>query len=283
MKRSGGRILVICLVIAGLCLSTGGNRPAQANGDTNLAIGATVLGVIAVPVLAYAVYRNLPSHQEQPKFPGEFYVAAYLGASLVPSQDLKYENGAILLGGASISPFTTGANKFQPGVVGGLKLGYFWDKIPYLGVEFETNFNPNRVRRQAVSLSPAVVGSSQGILPDDNWVAWTMAAHIVGRYGFLPDQEVPFGRLQPYLGIGPGFVVLYDEHDAAKNFAIDVMAGLRYMMLKNVSAFVEYKYSHQFDVEMETHDILVPAGVIRGTAHLPYDSHKIVAGFAYHF
>jgi len=61
------------------------------------------------------------------------------------------------------------------------------------------------------------------------------------------------------------------------------------MMLKNVSAFVEYKYSHQFDVEMESHVFVHVAangalGTLQwGTAHLTYDSHRIVLGVAYHF
>ena len=41
------------------------------------------------------------------------------------------------------------------------------------------------------------------------------------------------------------------QNDSAKNFAIDAMAGIRYMLLKNISAFVEYKYNHQFSPEME--------------------------------
>jgi opacity protein-like surface antigen len=83
--------------------------------------------------------------------------------------------------------------------------------------------------------------------------------------------------------------MIYDEVDAAKNFAIDAMAGVRYMLLKNVSAFVEYKYSHQFDVELDSHAFVPVAAngalgtLQRGTAHFDYDSHRVVLGVAYHF
>jgi opacity protein-like surface antigen len=284
MKYALAKGPVCILVILGVLLMTGGKRPALGGqGETTLAIGATVIGVIGTSALAYGIWRNRPSQQgrEQPRFfSGEFYVGGYVGGSLVQDTDLKFEAGIVPAGG-NVTAFK---QKFEPAVVGGLKFGYFCQQIPYLGLEAETNFARNYVRNQQVTLSRPVQGTTQAILPNDNWVAWTMALHIVGRYGFLPDKEVPFGRLQPYVGIGPGLVILYDEVDAAKNFAIDVMAGLRYMMLKNVSAFVEYKFSHQFDVELESHSFIPQGGTLqRGTATFDYDSHRIVCGVAYHF
>jgi opacity protein-like surface antigen len=286
MKPGLGKSLACILVILGLMLPPGGVKPVLAGeGATATAVAASIFGVIGTTAIAYGVWRNRPSQQDKPKepglFPGEFYVGGYLGASLVPNTDLKFNN-LVPEGGGRV---TAKNQKFNnPVVVGGVKIGYFLKSIPYLGFEIETNAAANRVRHQQVGLSRPVQGFTQAILPNDSWVTWTSALHIVGRYGFLRDQEVPFGRLQPYVGIGPGFVVIYDEVDAAKNFAIDLMAGVRYMMLKNVSAFVEYKFSHQWDVELESHALVTPAGTVqRGTATFNYDSHRIVAGVAYHF
>ncbi len=290
MRSIPGKNLACLLVILSLVFLPAGGKPAVAGqGDTTLAVGASVIGVIGTSAILYGLWRNRPSQQGKEKepglFPGEFYVGGYLGASLVQSTDLKFDDGIFPAGGT----LNTSKQKFEPSAVGGLKFGYFLQSLPYLGLEAETNYARNYVREQRVTLSRPVLGTTQAILPADNWSTWTLALHIVGRYGFLPDQEVPFGRLQPYVGLGPGLVMVYDEVDAAKNFAIDAMAGLRYMLLKNVSAFVEYKFSHQFDVELDSHAFVPVAAngtalyLQRGTAHFTYDSHRIVMGVAYHF
>jgi opacity protein-like surface antigen len=107
-----------------------------------------------------------------------------------------------------------------------------------------------------------------------------MAFHFVGRYGFLPDQEVPFGRLQPYVGIGPGLVVLYAEADSAKNFGLELEAGLRYMFTKHLGGFVEYKFSKQWGVELESQQLVSLPAV---TTEFDFARHQVVAGLAYHF
>ena len=175
-------------------------------------------------------------------------------------------------------------NKFDTSLTGGVKLGYFFHSIPYLGLEAESSVNNSYVNRRSLSTSRPILGYSQAAVPNDFWINWTTALHIVGRYGFLPDQEVPFGRLQPYVGIGPAIIVLYEEVDSAKNFGIDVMAGVRYMFTKHIGAFVEYKYNHHWAAEIEAHPFYLPNGAEgRGTATLDFDCHKVVAGVAYHW
>jgi opacity protein-like surface antigen len=263
--------------------------PTRAADETNnvLYVGVGVVGLLAATAIGYGLYETKMRPDQPRLLDGEFYGGAYLGASFAPSQDLSYNNGATFNNGitrTSSQKFKVLNNSFTTGVMGGLKFGYFFKSIPYLGLEGETNVSPNRVRAQARSVSPAVLGSSRVIMPAKDWINWTSALHLVGRYGFFKDSEVPFGRLQPYVGIGPAVVAMYDQEDSAKNFAIDAMAGIRFMMLKNVSAFVEYKYNHQFSPEMEGHQVVVNNFSGQGTATLSgYDLHRVIFGVTYHW
>ena len=219
---------------------------------------------------------------------GEFYAGGFMGMAFTPSQNLKYLDGFTLNTGGTPttfgSPATLFNNKFNNSFVGGVKLGYFTHTIPYLGWEVESMANNSYVNRRTLSTNRPIQGFNQAAVPNDFWVNWTTGLHLVGRYGFFPDKEVPFGRLQPYVGIGPAFTVLYEEVDSAKNFGLDVMAGMRYMFTKHISAFVEYKFNRQWAVEIDAHPFYLPNGTEgRGVATLDFDSHKVVAGVAYHW
>ena len=257
--------------------------------QTDLAIGCTILGLLATPLIAYGVYENLPSRQGKERLlNGEFYAGGFMGVAFTPSQNLNYLSGFNLNpGGSPVTsegPATLFSNKFNNSFTGGFKIGYFTHTVPYLGLEVESLANNSYVNRRTLSTNRPIQGFNQAAVPNDFWVNWTTALHIVGRYGFLPDKEVPFGRLQPYVGIGPAFIVLYEEVDSAKNFGIDVMAGLRYMFTKHIGAFVEYKYNHQWAVEIESHPFYLPNGTEgRGFATLDFDCHKVVAGLSYHW
>jgi opacity protein-like surface antigen len=285
-RRKWGLKFAVLLLTAGFLMPA--PTPALAL-NTNLAIGCTILGLIATPVMAYGVYENLPSRRGKERLlNGEWYAGGYMGVAFTPSQTLKYLDGFDQnTGGTPVTsegPVKLFSNKFSNSFVGGLKLGYFTHTIPYLGWEVESSANNSYVNRRTLSTSRPLQGFNQAAVPNDFWVNWTTALHLVGRYGFFPDKEVPFGRLQPYVGIGPAFTVLYEEVDSAKNFGVDVMAGVRYMFTKHISAFVEYKFNYQWAVEIETHPFYLPNGTEgRGTATLDYDSHKVVAGVAYHW
>ncbi len=279
--------LGLIIVLITVCFLTPGPKGAAlANtGSTATAVGASIVGVLGVSAIGYVLWKNRPSQHEEGKDPwehkglGDRYVAVFMCAALVPSSSWDFQQG--ITGGA----VKVSNQRYTPGVLGGLKFGYFCDYFPWLGVELETNFTRNDIRDHNVTLSRPVQATNMAYMKGVEFYNWTiMALYLKARYGFFPDKEVPFGRLQPYVGIGPGVVVIFAATDSAKNFSLEAMAGVRYMILKNISAFVEYKFSKQWDVELESQTFNPIGGTLqRGTAHFDFDSHKIAVGVAYHF
>jgi opacity protein-like surface antigen len=168
-------------------------------------------------------------------------------------------------------------------VIGGLKFGRFFDCLPWFGIEGETSLSRNNIRGNQGRISPPPPGGPNNLFAGSDWfIDWTMQLSLMARRGFLKDKEVNFGRLQPYLGIGPGFEVVYFTHDSAKNLAIEAQAGVRYMVTEKIGLFCEYKFSYQFAVEYQD----LPAGKqVPATSSWSFDlpHHRFVLGVSYHF
>jgi opacity protein-like surface antigen len=269
-------VTIICL------LTPGATRPAGAvSGDRILQMTVPVIGIWATSAIVHYLWKNSPAQRAQGYRenlgPGEWYVAAYTGLSHLPRTDWNFYRRF----SAPLRERTAREVCSEPGIVGGLKFGRYFDSLPWLGMEMEMNFSRHAIREQSVSISPSLpAGPTKLRLPRYRFYIWDMQVNLLARYGFLQDKEVTFGRLQPYLGIGPGFEVLYGITDSAKNFAVETLAGIRYMCTKNIALYCEYKFSYQFEVEIE-HVSIPPYG--SGTVMLDVPHHRIVFGVAYHF
>src|SRR5208337_4001808 len=289
----------LCLAVAILgfftfCLIPYPGSRALANQlGTNLEVTAVPAASVAVLSLGgYMLWKNRLSQPPDAegmigyRGPGEFYFGGFMGASLVNTANWSWEP---IEAPSGLQTQTASKNvKTDPGPAGGLKVGYFFDRIPYLGLEGEGSIASNYRPRQQVAVKPPISNGPVFTEGQGNLI-WIMAFHIVGRYGFLPDKEVPFGRLQPYIGIGPDVGVLYFQNDSAKNFGMDGEAGLRYMFTKNIAAFVEFDYMKQWDVQLGVQHLssggmrFVSAGPPFGSGegksvHFDVDNQKIVGG-----
>ena len=95
--------------------------------NTDLAVGCTILGLLATPVIGYGIWRNLPQNRgHEGYFNGEFYAGGFLGAAITPSQNLSYSDGFSLNNGITLSsqgPATLFNNNFSTSLIGGIKFG----------------------------------------------------------------------------------------------------------------------------------------------------------------
>jgi opacity protein-like surface antigen len=275
-------VTIVSLIIMALALAAPPQAPALDTGQTLEITVVPIVSILAVAGAGYLYYKNRYSQPANAKGelgyrgPGEFFVGGFLGAGFIPNTTWDYRADALS---------TTASNmKIDPGITGGIKLGYFFDGAPNLGIEAEGSIGTQRQPSQTVSLNPAVQWAVNGSVKGQDMLVWTMAFHFLGRWGFFETPEVPFGRLQPYVGLGPGFVVLYAPADSAKNFSLEFEAGLRYMFTKNLGGFVEYKLSQQWQVELESQQLFVNNfGFTANKAVFNVTRNQIVLGLSYHF
>ena len=218
---------------------------------------------------------------------GEMYVEGYIGGVQGANAPLN-PNWSGVVGGEVSTSYVGNFSipgRLEPAVMGGVKIGTWFVKEGFLGMDypawmkyfgFYLDFCMHRLdyRRQMgnyaynyeingnpTTLSGNMTFWSEGFAP-------TLAFMFAARYGFFPDAEVPFGRLQPYVAVGPAImfasqrpsfgldtvnqfdtlallfqrVKMESQSDAVICLAVE--AGLRWMALKNVSIEVSFKYRY---------------------------------------
>jgi hypothetical protein len=210
----------------------------------------------------------------------EMYVEGYLGGTAAANM------GQNFVVHESISPPTPPHNNPPPSdfhlnypgatdasVIGGVKLGTWfvnegfagWSGYPewckYFG--FYTDFSYQRLEMPGQRLSGgnyynngALGNIAAGAISSEGMAA-TWAFMLAGRYGFFPDSEVPFGRLQPYVAVGPAVMFtamnpkllanglsMSPGGDTQAVIALEVESGISYMATKKVSIDLSFKYRY---------------------------------------
>jgi opacity protein-like surface antigen len=264
------------LVLASLLTFPAFKSEARAQQSNVTAVMAPLVGVLAGASFVTLCWINYPGGQGRVYFPGEFFVAGFGGANIPGNAnwDMEFARGET----------SSSSVRYSTQVTGGFKVGYFLKSIPYLGAELETNVATANAGRQNVSLSPAVAGVSNVTLAQGHITFWTVTGRLLGRYGFLPDNEVPFGRLQPYVGVGPGGQAMWGPiNTKGLRPSLEVEGGVRYILLKNLSTFVEYKYSRVFGETLGWKVVTPNFVYTRAIQKADLNLHKVVLGVALHF
>jgi hypothetical protein len=231
----------------------------------------------------------------------EMDVGLYVGGNFVANTNPTWD--ALKVQGSEIPPpipvrhFEAHNVKVSPSVMVGGRFGYWFsregtgarqypDWLKYFGLAISVDWHELNWPQQDVIISPINLRT-----PLKNYgLMVTTSFLIMMRYGYMPDQEVPFGRLQPYFGIGPA-VVFHDIHlnigrdykSTEGDVALVVESGVRYLIRKNVSINAAFRYKYA-PVHAEVDDQLfdIPMGVwipLNTTYHM----FNVLVGVTYHF
>jgi len=210
----------------------------------------------------------------------EMEVGLYVGGNFVADTNPSWD--ALKIQGTETPPpipvrhFEAHNVKVSPSVMVGGRIGYwfsregFWardypDWMKYFGLTITVDWHELNWPLQDVTISPI----NLRIPLKNDGLMITAAFLLMMRYGFMPDQEVSFGRLQPYIGIGPA-VVFHNIHlNIGKDYksteadpALVVETGIRYMVKKNISINTGFRYKYA-PVHAEADDLIfnIPMGV----------------------
>ncbi|MFZ5452727.1 MAG: hypothetical protein ACOZF2_12800 [Thermodesulfobacteriota bacterium] len=251
----------------------------------------------------------------------EMYVEAYLGGTLTSSSSQNFSTYTASPTLGLSRAFTHSIpGTFDPSVVGGLKIGTWFvkegvlgynypDWMKYLGFYLDFSYHRLDMRRQSTSSFVITNDIGPGV-SNGEWFsegnAATLAFMFAFRYGFLPDSEVPFGRLQPYIAVGPAILfasqnptfhtgdftnglfgrTLEGGSKSGAFIALALDAGIRWMALKNVSidVFFNYRYA-QPSFSYTSQDNFGPIGFTPQsfTLNPTYHIFSGNVGAAYHF
>ena len=207
---------------------------------------------LLVPVFSLSMVFNQSAH-------AEWYVGGAIGVAI--PHDVT--DGAISGGG-----FTVGVSSFSPDTsfTGGIKGGYFFESIPYFGVEINWSISGPDVNKETVFLT--ITGAPTGALVGRTSGDFLLSVDVdsVSSFGFLAmlrvtdeDARKEYFSMQPFLGLGFTISTLdvnsatvfntartqlgtTASGDSATDIGFLLSAGLNYIVSDNIKVYSEYKF-----------------------------------------
>jgi lipid A oxidase len=205
----------------------------------------------------------------------EWFFDGYLGKSATQDADLKI-NQAANASRYKVKDLSFDDDSFKSPPYYGVRLGYFFSSLPSLGVSFDffhlkVLANTGESKRFIGTRNGAPIDTVQSV----NSVIQTfnvshgvnyLTLNAILRKGFFAEPErFPHGRLQGYMGAGPGLVIAHPENQVEgvnnrqryefSGVGVHAFAGIKWLLFRNFGLFGEYKFSHsRLDVNLRVGD-----------------------------
>ena len=230
----------------------------------------------------------------------ETYVAGEFGATLpsitkgLTNQELTSSN---VSGPGGTINFPSGTEvsdqSLKSSFLFGAKIGHFFSRYKWFGVEAEIFHTTPHIKQQPVTLtspSPVTFTPAGGGAPINVGNQFSTAGAFQGAHfrvlTLAPLNLVfryPGHRLQPYIAIGPGVffgkistaVTSGPDSQSSTTVGLNTQVGLRYHLTRHVSMFGEWKYNYaRFNFKENENFFGVKS---------TYSMNHVAFGLAYHF
>jgi opacity protein-like surface antigen len=252
----------------------------------------------------------------------EWMADLYLGATYTPRSNIKVDTS---VAGTSVDTISDNgifvdratnkrATKIDSAPSFGVRFGYWFQDVPYLGLGLDGSYSRPNIRSQTFQHSTSFTDSAGDtvtvILPvrlqDADLSVVTISFDLLLRWPLFKSPEFPTGRLQPYVTAGPALFVATATAGGASFFpqvtadsagdgtlvqsvnrtsqsvtdtswGPKVGGGLAWQLRKDVALFAEYRFMH-FSPTFELHDV---GG--KTTLKTDLDIHAVLAGISFRF
>lgn len=156
----------------------------------------------------------------------------------------------------------------------GYRVGYWSEKYPYVGIAGDLSYFKAEDKTTEIHIVP-------------------ISLLLMFRCSLYKNRHFPKGRLQPYVGIGPGLFLSYSKTDfkptltktvSGTSYAsgIDLRAGIMWQFHEHLALFGEYRYT-DFSVDLECADILYGLAGTKDTIQTRLLTSHFLMGVSYRF
>jgi len=214
----------------------------------------------------------------------EWFADLFAGVSMTQSADLRLNDKAI-------GPGTFDNVEFDNALAWGGRFGRFFDAVPFLGVgvdyfQFTPYIGPQSARFHGCIFPDGCGNSGKGGPGSFDITVNAVSVDLMLRLPLLKSAEAPWGRVQPYLTVGPPLFITTitprntqsfknQDGDTDLSFGLKAGGGVAVQIFKNLMLFAEYRFTHVSpDVELRD------ANLSRVRLGTDLDTHSALVGLS---
>jgi outer membrane protein W len=158
----------------------------------------------------------------------------------------------------------------------GARVGGYWSKdFPYVGLAIDASYFKVGDEHAKIHVIP-------------------LSVLVMLRYPLFKNEKFPYGKIQPYAGIGPSLILsIFDVdfrpnlsenlHDSSIDLGLDVRAGMAWQFHKHLALFGEYRYTN-FNISAKTEGgAIIPFSSSYYTIKTQLGTNHFLAGISYRF